>query len=385
MSRIGNRIITIPENVEVIDGLFKRCRCNSSFIFEGNNITDINGLNIITNEVINLPESVVNLNGIYDGYGNFNQPIDFLPNNIKAITNFVGVSFNQPVNFPDSVENISCFGFRFNFNQPVNLPANLKDMSRAFMYATNFNQELILPNGVENISFAFSNSPSALFDRGNLALPDSIISIGGLYANFTNDFELNIPSKVKDVSELLYNCKNFNHKVVLSDNVENAAGMLRLCSNFNNEVILGNNVINIKGMLDRTNFDRPFVITDSVKDCSDLFSELANYNSEVILGNNVTNISRMFNGCSNFNQPITIPANVINCNYAFAGTSSFGSDIYWLALNCPLEQINNIAYVGGYGFGKPINVHLLSSIDSSNGIYQKFASRVNVTVLNDIE
>ena len=157
--------------------------------------------------------------------GNFNKPINFLPNNLKMIA--FGYSFNQPIVLPNELQE---FRMGVKFNQPIVLPNTLKKL----VIGDSFEQEIDLPFGLEELTLMckkhkvvdylphslktlylggdfdmnLDNLPSALyqldfdkkscFRRDLNNLPNSI-KILGLPIGYTKSL-LNLPDSIKMVS-----------------------------------------------------------------------------------------------------------------------------------------------------------------------------------------
>ena len=279
------------ENLESLNYTFRYSQCN----FE-NGITIPEGVtsmvetfaNSSINHEVVLPESVVNISGLFMGTQNFNYPVT-IPNNVKDASNlFFGTSnFNQPITLPNGLINAAnMFQQTGKFNQNVNVPESVTDISGMFGGCWGFNAIVNLSNGITDISEMFTSC-----------------------YNFNKPFT--IPETVENCANLFYYCYNYNQPITIPSSVRNTSYMLGGCYNYNQPITIGDNVIDCENMFyDCQNFNQPVTIPENVAMMNDMFRQCYEFNSPVtILNTSIENMCRLFESTS-FNQPFTIPESV---------------------------------------------------------------------------
>jgi surface protein len=275
--------------------------------------------------------SVTNMQRMFSGNTNFNQPIGNW--NTSSVTNmksmFIGAtSFNQPIgNWNTSnVTNMSdMFALATNFNQPIGNwnTCNVTNMSLMFHESTNFNQPIGNWNtsNVTNMYEVFSNALSFNQPIGNWNT-SNVTNMDGMFA-FATSFNQPIG--------------NWN-----TGNVIYMPGMFFLASSFNQSIGNWNtgNVINMHAMFSfATSFNQPIGNwnTSNVIYLDEMFANASSFNQSIGNWNtgNVIYMKAMFSFATSFNQPIGNwnTSNVTNMFEMFANASSFNQSIGNWTLN----------------------------------------------------
>ena len=134
----------------------------------------------------------------------FNQPINYLPNNLKRIA--FGNSFDQHVVLPDGLEE---FSMGSKFNQPIALPNTLKKL----VIGESFSQEIDLPMGLRELTLKNNHKvidylPHSLKTlnlgtRFNMEMNNLPTDLSYIYFDSFSDYNkslYNLPSSVKSLN-----------------------------------------------------------------------------------------------------------------------------------------------------------------------------------------
>lgn len=222
-----------------------------------------------------------------------------------------------------------------NFNQPINIPSQIQKLHLTFEDCTNFNQSLDL-NNVKNFYRTFHNSG---FNQP-LSLTGIINFAGALSACKNFNQPINIISSTThgsiDVSEAFRACKNFNQPVNITAYQANMSNLFFDCTNFNQPFEFRAYVPrDVSGLFyNCKNYNQPFTI------------RLAG-------GRYNTGFDNVFYECINFNQPVTIKSTgggIDGMNYTFA-YSGFNSDIIFHDdydnVDLPFSNFSGVKYMYG--------------------------------------
>ena len=216
------------------------------------------------NRPITIGSQTTNASYILNGKGFFNQPVNFLGNNLIDLNYFFNgcANFNQPINIPESVQYMSwTFSMcRLAFNQPINLPPNLLTAVNLFTGCNFFNQPINIPGSVIDASNMFSTC-------GNFNQP------------------VNIGNGVQNVSNLFRSTKLFNQRVTIPNSVTDIKEMFA-ASNYNGRVDFPTNPSNYISMynlfISDAWFDKPVILTKS-NNLGNTFAAMTRFNSPVLV------------------------------------------------------------------------------------------------------
>jgi len=129
--------------------------------------------------ISNIPNSVTNCSGMFEGGTNFNQPVNISDSVIDCSNMFSGCNhYNSIVNIGNSVTNCYLmFASCDDFNKPVTLPASVTDTAGMFR-ETKFNQPMVIPNSVTNCAGMFRYC--YLYNH-TITIPESVTDVSNLF------------------------------------------------------------------------------------------------------------------------------------------------------------------------------------------------------------
>ncbi|MBL7753770.1 MAG: BspA family leucine-rich repeat surface protein [Chitinophagaceae bacterium] len=333
---------------------------NLSFMFK--NCISLVGNSNIGNWNI---QNVTNLNGMFYGAVNFNQPIaNWNTQNVTDMSSMFQYdsSFNQPIGNWNT-QNVTNMAYMFcnasNFNQSIGIwsTQNVISMRGMLFRAQNFNQPIGNWNtqNVTDMGFMFAEATS--FNQ----------PIG--YWNTQN---------VKNMDNMFAGASNFNQPIGNWNtlNVENMSGMFLGATSFNEPIGNWNtqNLIYTEGMFNGAiNFNQPignwntgnvYFMQSMFKNATSFNQPIGNWNTQ-----NVHNTKSMFEGASSFNQPIGNwnTADVSDMNSMFMNAISFNQPLG----NWNTADVNDMSsmFEGAQSFNQPLANWFTGSVYSMERMF----------------
>ena len=280
------------------------------------------------------------------------------------------INLNSLINIPNSVVNMDhTFYNCTNFNQPVTIPNSVVKMNYTFASCTNFNQPVTIPNSVVNMFGIFD---SCSHFNQTVTIPNSVVNMFGMfYGCYNMNQPVVIPNGVQDIRSAFNRCYSFNQPITIPSSVIDMTSAFNICYNMNQPVVIQNGVQNMYSAFNGCkSFNQPITIPESVKNTSYAFSNCFNFNQPITISNGTVYVSGTLFNCSNYNQPITIPESVTYANAMLSNCKSFGSDIMIFAKN-----INGVFnFLGSKNNSLRVNIYVPPNCTTNTKFYQSSSS-----------
>ena len=217
-----------------------------------------------------------------------------IPNNaINCGYFFMNSGWERPTTIPNSAVNIAgLFSSCHTFNQPVIIPENVIDAQGLFRECDNYNQPVTIPNNVTDITYMFLRCYNFNLP---VTIPENIIRAVGLFYGCINfDQPVTIPNNVRDIQSMFAYCNNFNQSIIIPRSVSNLQNMFDTCENYSNTIYANvSRTANAKGMFSNKNSSHRVNIY-----CNSLWAFNGNSYSNSITGDSIT-WTQMTNGVYN--------------------------------------------------------------------------------------
>ena len=249
----------------------------------------------------------------------FNSPV-VIGNEISSLSYcFYDLdAFNQDVNIPDSVYNCRGIfeGCNF-FNGFVNIGNNVEDLSKAFGGCLNYNRETIIPESVINIQYAFSGCTkfgSNIYIKTNYNSIDLMSSVG--FCNGMLNGRKSTSPMVNVICDYIYSVVDYLDDSTMA--FKNSSTPL-VYNNYSSNLCWYSSEYNTY-FYSANNDPTVYIVRENAN-----FRKSTTFNKDVFITNTVVNCPNMFEGCSNFGKNVYIGTNVKNCMYMFSNNSNFYS------------------------------------------------------------